>query len=66
MLDEIIAVAVIVLVVGGAIAYIIKEKKSGKKCIGCPYSSSCSSKSGSSCGGCNGSCTCSDNKTEEK
>lgn len=50
MLTEIIAVAAIVLIVGGAILYIIKAKKSGRKCIGCPYSSSC--KSGCKSGGC--------------
>ena len=50
MLTEIIAIAAIVLIVGGAIAYIIKAKKSGRKCIGCPYASSC--KSGCKSGGC--------------
>ena len=66
MLGDIIAIAVIVLIVGGATAYIIKAKKSGKKCIGCPDSCSCSSKSKgktaqSSCGGncscCSGGCS---------
>lgn len=51
-LVDYIVIAAIVLVVGGAIAYIIKAKKSGKKCIGCPDSGSCSG----SCAGCNGSC----------
>ena len=41
MLSNIIAVAVILSVVGCAAAYIIREKKKGKKCIGCPYSGSC-------------------------
>ena len=41
MLPNIIAVIVILAVVGGAAAYIIREKKSGRKCIGCPYSGSC-------------------------
>ena len=51
---NIIVIAVIVLVVGGALAYIIKAKKSGKKCIGCPDSCSCSSKdkNGQNSGGC--------------
>ena len=42
----IIAIALVVIIIGGALAYIIKSKLSGKKCIGCPYSSSC----GGSCG----------------
>jgi hypothetical protein len=58
-LADIVAIAVILLIVGAATAYIIKAKKSGKKCIGCPDSSSCSgshacSGSCSSCRGCAG------------
>ncbi|MBQ1273129.1 MAG: FeoB-associated Cys-rich membrane protein, partial [Clostridia bacterium] len=37
-----IVLAVILLVVGFAVGYIIKEKKKGKKCIGCPYADQCS------------------------
>ena len=33
---EIVAIVAIILIVGGATAYIIKAKKSGQKCIGCP------------------------------
>ena len=51
-----IIVAAIVLIVGAASAYIIKAKKSGKKCIGCPDSSSCHSQKSDSCGGNCGSC----------
>ena len=47
-----IVIAVIVLIVGGASAYIIKAKKSGKKCIGCPDGATCSGK----CSGCSGNC----------
>ena len=56
MYGEIIAIALVVLIIGGAVAYIIKSKKSGKKCIGCPYCDSCSGK----CPGC--SCGCQNNK----
>ena len=38
---EIIAIVAIALIVVGATAYIIKAKKSGRKCIGCPSSGSC-------------------------
>ena len=38
---EIIALAAIALTVGGAVFYIIKSKRSGKKCIGCPYAGKC-------------------------
>ncbi len=44
MWATIITISIIVLAVGGALFYIIKAKKSGKKCIGCPYCDSCSKK----------------------
>ena len=49
-LPDIIVIAAIVLVIGGAVAYIIKAKKSGRKCIGCPA------------GGCS-ACSCCSNDT---
>ena len=55
---EIIAIVAIALIIGSAVFYIIKAKKSGKKCIGCPAGCSCSAKDGkkkgceSSCCGC--------------
>ncbi len=46
-----IIIAVVLAIVGGAAFYIWKAKKSGKKCIGCPDSGSCSGNcSGCSCG----------------
>ena len=53
MIDDIIAIAVIALLVGGAVAYIIKAKRSGQKCIGCPDSKTCSGNC-AGCGGCSG------------
>jgi len=41
-MTDIIIIAVIALIVGLAAFYICKAKKSGKKCIGCPHSDSCS------------------------
>ena len=52
MIDDIIAILAILLMVGGAIIYIVKAKKKGQKCIGCPYSGSCGGSSGS------GKCSC--------
>ena len=49
---DIIVISVLVLVVGAAVVYMVKAKKSGKKCIGCPYSGSCCSENHGSCGGC--------------
>ncbi|MBR2879519.1 MAG: FeoB-associated Cys-rich membrane protein [Oscillospiraceae bacterium] len=41
--------AVVVLIVGLALGYIIRQKKQGAKCIGCPHSKSCGSNN-CSCG----------------
>jgi hypothetical protein len=51
MIDEIIVIALICLIIGGAVAYIVKAKRNGQKCIGCPYSKSCN---GCSCNKANG------------
>lgn len=47
MPSEVIAIILIVLIIGGALFYLIKAKKSGRKCIGCP-DGSCQSKEGQS------------------
>ncbi|MBP3313632.1 MAG: FeoB-associated Cys-rich membrane protein [Oscillospiraceae bacterium] len=49
-MTDVIIIAILVLILGGAGLYVYKAKKSGKKCIGCPDSGTCS-------GTC-GSCTC--------
>ena len=43
VLADWIVIAVIALAVGGAVAYLIRAKKKGRKCVGCPYSNNCSS-----------------------
>lgn len=43
-MQNMIAVLVIVILVGSAAAYLIKAKRSGVKCIGCPAGGNCSSK----------------------
>ena len=40
-MENYIVAAILALAVGVAIFYIVKAKKSGKKCIGCPYADSC-------------------------
>lgn len=61
---DFIAIGVIALIVGAATLYIIKAKRSGKKCIGCPDSSSCSGKCSGSCQSC--SCACGKDDSEEE
>lgn len=36
-----IILGVILLIVAAAALYIIRQKKKGAKCIGCPYAKSC-------------------------
>lgn len=58
---DFIVIGVIIVIVGGAIAYIVKKKKSGAKCIGCPYSGECgrASNKDNKC-----TCGCSGEKTD--
>ena len=48
-MDNIIIIVALVLIVGIAVFYVYKSKKSGKNCIGCPDGCSCSA-SKNSCG----------------
>ena len=58
-MDNVILIAVLVLILGAALAYIIKAKRRGVKCIGCPAGGQCSgAKGGSSCGGCGCNYSC--------
>ena len=34
---EILPIALTVLIIGGAVFYLVRQKKKGTKCIGCPY-----------------------------
>ena len=49
-MDNVIIVSVILVILGLAAWYVIKAKKSGKKCIGCPDGCSCDQ----GCAGCSG------------
>ena len=54
-MEDIIIIAVLVIIIGLAAGYVIKAKKSGKKCIGCPDGGSCSCGTSTGCGcGCSG------------
>lgn len=43
MTDWIVA-AVLLVIIGGAVVYIIKQKKKGVNCIGCPMAGNCPGK----------------------
>lgn len=49
-MENIIIVAILIIIIGLAAFYVYRAKKKGKKCIGCPDSGSC----GGSCCNCAG------------
>lgn len=49
-LIDIVLVLILLLILGAAIAYIVRAKKNGAKCIGCPANGSCGHAGKSGCG----------------
>lgn len=60
-LTDYVIIAAVGLILALAVFYILRQKKKGKKCIGCPYGASCCSKSS-----CEGGCTCEEKDSENK
>lgn len=58
---DFLIIVILLVIVGGAVAYIVKQKKQGVKCIGCPSAVTCSHK----CEACGGRCTESDGEIGE-
>lgn len=48
---NLVALLCLALCLGAAIRYIVRQKKRGAKCIGCPYGGSCGMKKDGGCGG---------------
>ena len=40
-MENLIGAAVLVVLVGGAVAYLIRAKRRGVKCVGCPAGGTC-------------------------
>lgn len=55
-MEDFIVISILVAIAAGIILYLIRAKKRGEKCVGCPYAKQCGSK-------CSGSCSC---KAEKK
>lgn len=51
-MDNVIVCLILAVILGGAVWYLIRAKKKGQKCIGCPDGAACSGH----CAGCNGGC----------
>ena len=45
-----IAIAAIVIIVGAAVFYIVRAKRRGEKCVGCPYAKQCGRHCNGGCG----------------
>ncbi len=43
MLD-LVVLGIIVIILSIPIAYLVKQKKKGNKCVGCPYAQNCNKK----------------------
>ena len=56
---DILIIAILVIILGSAAYYIYREKRSGKKCVGCPYSGCCNHSKASS------ACSCMDNGSQK-
>lgn len=54
MMENIIITAILIIIIGAIVLHIVRAKKAGTKCIGCPYAKQCGSH-------CNGSCNQSNN-----
>ena len=63
-METYITVAVILAIVGLAAWYVIRAKRKGKKCIGCPESCRTSSEGG--CSGCAYATLCTSQKEKEE
>ena len=65
-MENVILIVALVVILGGAIAYVVRAKKKGVKCIGCPAGGDCG-KNGNTCGGCgtgDGCCCAGKGETE--
>lgn len=49
-----IVIGILALIISAIIFYLVRQKKKGVKCIGCPYAKQCATKN---CGKCGGGCT---------
>lgn len=66
-METFFAILVLILIVGSALFYVIRAKKRGQKCIGCPNGCRVEPKSDTQPSGCSGCCSgCCGCKTKEE
>ena len=56
-MEDLIIIAVILVIVALAGLYVYRAKKRGVKCIGCPAADRCSEGCSGNCQGCSGGCS---------
>lgn len=44
-MENIIIVLILLIIAGSILGYLIRAKKRGQKCVGCPYAKECQKKS---------------------
>lgn len=49
-MENYIIIIVLVCIIAAAVIYVVRAKKSGEKCIGCPNSKQCGGSCGGGCG----------------
>ncbi len=49
-MENAIIIIVVAAIIGGSVGYLMKAKKRGETCIGCPCAKQCSGKGCGSCG----------------
>ena len=50
-MKDLILAALLLIIIGSAIIYIIRAKRRGAKCIGCPSATTCTADSDAACNG---------------
>ncbi len=50
-MENAIVILIVALILGVSITYIVKAKRAGVKCIGCPAGGTCSGKCSGNCSG---------------
>ena len=48
-MENVIVILILLAIVAGIIWYLIRAKKRGETCIGCPYAKQCGGKCGGGC-----------------
>ena len=57
-MENFIIIGIVAVIIAAAVIYIVRAKKKGQKCIGCPHGGNCSKNNASS------GCCCGDSANE--